>query len=152
MTIRELTIGELSLMERLGNAFYEEGRPPGPGFNYGCWLHHWKQFYDTNKGRIFGAFTDDGELAGAVSGLLSLDVNTAATTVTELFLYIFPEFRRGGLGAKLFDALETWAREQGAEHLNMVALESCTPDAFAKLYISRGFRPVERWFSKELAA
>lgn len=71
--------------------------------------------------------------------------------VQELWWYLTPGARGNGIGKQMYDAIESWAKEQGATALFMVALENERSPSMANLYARQGFKPMERTFYKEVA-
>ena len=63
-------------------------------------------------------------------------------------IYVLPEYRRRGIAAKLFDAVEQWAREQGAVRLDLHTWEF-NKDAIS-LYRAMGMTPQRHVFEKHL--
>lgn len=80
--------------------------------------------------------TGKGSATGAL--LYPAWFNASHRTGTELFWWA-----PAGDGLELFDALEAWARDNGAHSFSMAALEALRPAAVGALYRRRGYRPVE---------
>lgn len=63
----------------------------------------------------------------------------------EVFWWVDPN-QRGRTGIRLWDAAETWARERGASAMQMIAPN----DRVARLYQTRGYRPLETVYQRSL--
>ena len=97
-----------------------------------------------------GAFNEDGRMVGFVSATLwneSFSVKDVKTVCLDN-IYVLPEYRRGGIGAKLFAAVEQWAKEQGAVRLDLHTWDF-NKDAIA-MYRAMGMTPQRYVFEKKL--
>ncbi len=81
----------------------------------------------------------DGELAGCIA-LKRLDGDGACELKR---LYVRPAARGGGLGRALAEAAVAEARRRGFRVLRLDTLPEM--DAARALYLSLGFRPIERY-------
>lgn len=79
------------------------------------------------------------EESGMVKGLKTVCLDN---------IYVSPAYRRRGIAAKLFAAVESWAREQGAARLDLYTWEF-NQDAIA-LYQAMGMTPQRHVFEKKL--
>jgi len=68
----------------------------------------------------------------------------------ELWWWLTPTARGSGVGKALFDGIQKWAKDKGANALFMIALEDDRAKGMEKLYSRAGFKPLERTFIKEL--
>ena len=93
---------------------------------------------------------EESEIIGFIGGLVyPFFFNENHVTGQELFWFVSPA-HRNGTGRQLFKALETWAREMGAQTFTMMALDSNRPEAVVAAYQRAGYTPSERTFIKEL--
>lgn len=93
----------------------------------------------------------DGEMVGITACLLyPLYFSPNYHVAQELWWYLTPEARGNGIGKKLFEAMEAWARSKEAKALFMIALEDERAPMMHKVYVNAGFRPLEKTFIKEL--
>lgn len=69
---------------------------------------------------------------------------------SELVWFVEPEHRNGTTGIKLLKEFERLAAERGAKRLQMVCLESMTPDVVGKIYTKLGYNLVEHHYLKEI--
>ena len=62
------------------------------------------------------AWADD-ELVGYTCGVLHESVFNDRVRVTDIGVYVEPEYRSGSVTRRMIDYLEQWAKKQGAEEL-----------------------------------
>lgn len=110
-------------------ATYEEevGRPS-------TW---WRDF--VGNGGWFVAW-DDGRPAGLAAAIY--DRNLGPTTLQLISMWVAHEARGRGVGAELVDRVKAWAREAGADALQLDVTEG--NDTARRLYERCGFRPTGR--------
>ena len=100
---------------------------------------------------VFVATTNDDRVVGTVSGILyPLWLNRAHTTGQEMFWYVDPDHRRSKAGKLLFEALETWAKSDGADSFAMASQSSPHQKRVNQIYESKGYVPQETSYIKEL--
>lgn len=93
----------------------------------------------------------DGEIVGVTSCLLyPLYFSPNYQVAQELWWWLTPKARGSGIGQRMFQEIETWAKNKNARALFMIALEDERAAAMEKVYFRAGFRPLERTFIKEL--
>lgn len=93
----------------------------------------------------------DGQVVGAAGALAyPFYFNAAHKTGQEVFWWINPGHRGGTIGARLFAALESWAREAGCQSFSMIALATVNPDMIGAIYLKSGYRASEHTYIKEL--
>ena len=68
----------------------------------------------------------------------------------EMFWWVDPRSRNAGVGAQLLEILKDTAKARGARKLMMVALDSLDGERVAGMYMSAGFKPLERNFVRDL--
>lgn len=97
-----------------------------------------------------GAFSDEGKLVGVVRATLwdKSGMRDDLKTVCLDDIYVLPEYRRKGIAAKLFDAVESWSREQGAIRLELHTWDF-NKGAIA-MYDAKGMTPQRYVFEKNL--
>ena len=91
----------------------------------------------------------EGEIVGITSCLLYPLYFSQANVAQELWWWLTPKARGSGIGKMLFQAIESWSKQKGANALFMIALEDERAEAMEKVYFRAGFRPLERTFIKE---
>lgn len=96
-----------------------------------------------------GAF-DGGRLIGFVSATLWEESNMRKDLKTVCLdnIYVLPTYRRRGIAAKLFEEVESWAKEQGAIRLDLHTWDF-NKGAIA-MYEAMGMTPQRYIFEKEL--
>lgn len=93
-----------------------------------------------------GAFVAEGK--GFILGVIGQTPWSHARVAEEVLLYVVPEHRRSGIAQALVEALEAWARAEGATALRMTAQPG--HGAAVALYAGLGFEPAEQAFLKVL--
>ena len=97
-----------------------------------------------------GAFDEANRMVGIVDATLwheSVMVKDVKTVCLDN-IYVLPEYRRRGVAAKLFAAVEQWAKEQGAVRLDLHTWDF-NQDAI-NLYRAMGMTPQRYVFEKHL--
>ena len=76
--------------------------------------------------------------------------NPGKLVAQELWWYLTPAARGGSTSKLLFQTIENWAKDIGAEAMFMIALADARVDTMAKVYKRSGYAPVERTYVKGL--
>lgn len=144
ITIRRATTADVEQLLDMGEAFIAATA--------------YKAFVTANRGRMGDVIAGvlaraDGavfvsargdRLSGMIGGLIYAHPFSGEPTAFEMFWWTSPDDRRSGV--RLLRALERWAREQGATHMQMVA-----PDARVGAFYERvGYTPVETSYQRAL--
>lgn len=147
-TLREATYLDLDELLRMGRAFHAvTGAADLIPLDEDTLERTFVGLIDSPVGTVIVAEAHTG-LCGAVGGMLHPSyLNSNHLTGQELFWWVDPEHREG-VGRTLFDALEDWARGQGANSFMMITLDALEPERVAALYKRRGYRPAERLYLK----
>jgi GNAT superfamily N-acetyltransferase len=83
---------------------------------------------------------EDGQVCGYLVGRMRPDSDMRTVRVAELEeMYVAPEWRCAGIGAKLVDAFFEWARMSGADRAGVTAY--ATNDRALAFYRRNGFGP-----------
>lgn len=94
---------------------------------------------------------DAGKIIGITGALLyPMYFNPAKLVAQELWWYLTPETRGGPASKMLFQTIEKWAKDKGAEAMFMIALADARVDTMAKVYKRNGYTPAERTYMKGL--
>ena len=100
--------------------------------------------------RRLGAFDEPDNMIGLVRATLWKESGMVKTVKVVCLddVYVVPEYRRDGIATKLFEAVEQWAREQGAARLELHTWDF-NQGAIA-LYRAMGMTPQRYVFEKKL--
>lgn len=115
------------------------------------YLEDMKRKCEEHEGRIF-LFEIDGSIAGFVSVLAKVssgvlnDGNLVCSCIDDVI--VKDEFRRLGVGKKLIEAAESFARSKNARWLRLSAMAGNT--SARKLYSSVGYSELYIDYEKEL--
>lgn len=92
-----------------------------------------------------------GEIVG-IAGAMAFPLYFAPSVLVaqELFWWVTPEERGSNAGKQLMSSIESWAKQIGAHHLFMIALEDECAPTMERVYSRSGFLPIERTFTKEV--
>lgn len=85
-------------------------------------------------------------IAGAL--MYPLYFNPAYEVVQELFWWLNPDARGSGAGENLFQSIQNWAKDMGANVVFMVALDDSRVGKMDRFYKRAGFHPMERTYMK----
>lgn len=99
---------------------------------------------------IWLALVNDTPVGIAGALLYPLYFNPAYEVAQELFWWLNPDARGSGAGEKLFQILQTWAKDNGASAVFMIALADNRVDKMDSFYKRAGFQPMERTYMKEV--
>lgn len=90
----------------------------------------------------------DGEIEGALVGLLSELYMSYTVQATELAWFVSKDYRGKPASLKLIKAFEKWAKESGANQVGMGDIEGIS--SLEKLYNRLGYERAETVYLKEL--
>lgn len=147
--IRAATYDDLPRVLEMGRRFFDTaGWPEVAEWDDASTEATLRFLIDQPTGGLFLAEVD-GQVVGMTGGLVTpFYFNLAHLTGQELFWWVEPEHR--GIGSGLFDALEAWAADAGAQTFTMIAVDRLKPDVMARIYRARGYRPAEHSFIRRL--
>ena len=102
------------------------------------------------EGMQLGAFDADGKTLGFVEATLwtKCGMREDLKSVCLDNIYVLPEYRRRGIAAQLFDAVESWSRQRGAVRLELHTWDF-NKGAMA-MYTAMGMTPQRYVFEKKL--
>jgi GNAT superfamily N-acetyltransferase len=147
MDVRPATAGDLSRVLALGRKFHAAAKPD-IAFDAESFIRTALRLIEDDEGALFVA-EHDGIVSGMIGGLhYAVWFNSAVSLAQEVFWWVEPWAR--GDGPEMLTAFEDWARERGASHVDVLALESLRPAAMAALYRRAGYAAREHLFSKRL--
>lgn len=150
MTIRRATEADFDAVCRLARRFFDATR-------FGELMEFDRDSFHATFQALLGAdgvclVAEKGGLVVGIAGALAYPVyfNLGHRTGQELFWWVEPEERGSTTGARMFAALEAWAREVGCKTFTMVALEALKPAQVGRIYIRSGYAVSEHSYIKEL--
>lgn len=144
--IRRAEIEDLCRLEDGAKAFFSSSRHLHD-FEIDKFVAVWSDIITRDIGVVF-VIEHDGLLVGALGGLSHKDLYGDKLIATEMFWFVLPEFRGGGM--RLFMAFEKWAKEKGCCRIMMAFLLDLMPEKLAIAYRRRGYVPSEVFYSKEI--
>lgn len=154
MKLRKLTEDDYAEMLALCKAlddFHVEARPDYFVYRDDIYpQEHYNAAVMDPECLLMGAFDDHDRMAGFVRATLWKESGMVKNVKTVCLdnIFVLPECRRSGVGAKLFTAVEEWAREQGAVRLDLHTWDF-NKDAIS-LYRAMGMTPQRYVFEKKL--
>jgi GNAT superfamily N-acetyltransferase len=103
--------------------------------------HKILQLYKNPNAVGFVAIEDD-KIIGFISGIFSEYFFSNRKQVTDLGLFVLPEFRGSRTALKLVKSLETWATEMGADDLHLGQTTAIEMDKTRQFYERIGYKTV----------
>lgn len=147
MEIRQLDISELPLLEPGAKEFYASSKYL-KGFEMPRFISLWTTLIENGTGRIYGMFDENGNVQGAILGVLYPELYGPGLIATEFAWFVREKYR--GSGLRLYYKFEEWAKEKKATQIRMTHLCDLMPDKLKWLYLELGFEPIEINYAKEL--
>jgi ribosomal protein S18 acetylase RimI-like enzyme len=78
----------------------------------------------------------------------AIDQRTGHKQAYVFLLYIAPEHRHQGLGTALMQHAQSWAQQQGYQHMSLQVFED--NDAAMRLYTKLGYQSQAKWMSLKI--
>lgn len=142
--IRDATHADIPALVGMGERFFlESGYSKEATFDPATFESTLRSLIDGDSGILI---ITEGGMAGAL--VYPMYFNASILTGQELFYWISPEHRGGGVA--LLDALESRAKALGAKTFSMICLDTLRPEAVGRLYERRGYRKSEHSYIKRL--
>ena len=142
-----MTPDELQDLEPGAKEFYASSKHL-KGFDLAKFVGMWTQLITSGTGVIFAMRDDEGQVQGAISGVIYPEPYSEGLVATEFFWFVRPQHR--GKGLDLYYRLEQWAKEKQASQIRMAHLCDLMPDGLKWLYGELGFEPIEILYAKDL--
>lgn len=147
--IREAVIEDIPVMVKLGKEFFdftELGRITE--YDADSAAKTFKALIENEMATIL-LIEIDGKVVGGAGAVLSpFYFNLNHITGQEFFWFVSEKYRGTKESLKLFNALEGWAKDQGANSFFMIALK-CN-DGIKKLYEHKGYYEQETHFARRV--
>lgn len=135
-------------LSQMGEEFHAERADVLPGvFDADVFAATWQALLGQGMGVVLVLEHAD-RLIGAIGAVVAPDPCDGAQCAQELFWFCRREAR--GHGLLLLEALEAEARRLGVERLSMAHLDGPNAAPLRRLYLRRGYTPVEVHYSKTL--
>lgn len=133
------TDDELETLCRYGKEFSEASN--AGGFCKKTFLKSVDTFLKSQKAKIF-MLEINGKVAGTVGVYAYRCFYNDVLRVQEIFWWVDPEYRNTRDSIKLFNKVEEWAQEIGADEV-MVSSTILNADKIEKFYTKKGFRKMD---------
>ena len=143
--IIQATENQVDLIVPLGNQFSDSSK--FVRFDTEIAVKNIKSIISNKFGTLF-LYIRNGSVLGMICGIKHPDMLTGEWVATELFWFVDSKHR--GIGIKLLNKFERWAKRSGCKQIIMVHLSDLMPEVVEKIYIRRGYRLLESHFIKEL--
>jgi GNAT superfamily N-acetyltransferase len=93
---------------------------------------------------------EDGDRIIGTMGALSYNhpFKPSVRIAQELFWWVEPEYRKSGIGQKMMDAGEQWAKEIGCSGMVMVTMHGIDHERNGAFYERSGYGPFEHSYLK----
>lgn len=146
--MNRITEDTLPKLFQIGHEFCKAARHPG-GFCESHFVSVWKILLAHDLGAIFYE-EENGALTGIFGGVFSPDMFSGRRVGVENFWFVAPHKRGGSLALRLLKAFEDESKTRECERIVMVTLEALSPESVGKIFLRRGYFPLERSFAKEI--
>lgn len=91
---------------------------------------------------------DEGKMIGGLGCVVGPDLHTPRIIAVETYWYVHPDYR--GMGRKLLDYFEQWAKDNGCNATAMICMTDSMSDSLEHLYFRRGYKLIEKHYLKEV--
>ena len=91
---------------------------------------------------------EDNKMVGGLGCVVGPDLHTPRIIAVETYWYVHPDYR--GIGKKLLDYFEQWAKDAGYDATAMICLSDSMSDSLEHLYLHREYTLIEKHFIKEV--
>ena len=131
---------ELETLCRFGKEFATESN--AGGFCKKTFLKSVDAFLKSQKAKIF-MLEVNGKVAGTVGVYAYHCFYNDVLRVQEIFWWVDPEYRNTRDSIKLFNKVEEWAQEIGADEVMVSSTATMNVDKLEKFYTKKGFRKMD---------
>lgn len=147
MRIEQATEQHLELCLDAAREFHEVF-DPGVRFSESAFLNYWKWVLGSDTGIMLLAM-EGNVVVGGIGGVITKFQTSDVLNFVEMFYWV-SETHRGTLPLRLIRQVEKESKKRGAQRIVMACMENSMPDRVERLYLSLGYRPMERHFMKEV--
>ncbi len=144
MIIRKPTILDIPGIMKLIDKFQKEVIDD---FKLFCNNEKAREFIEGNLENALIAETENKEIVGAISGIISTYPLNNEPIYQEIIWYIDKRYRRFGI--RLLQSLEEKCKKNGIKHIIMVHM-NYKAEELKKFYISHGYKELETQYIKNL--
>lgn len=151
MKVRKATTADIPRICELGAAFWATTKQgESASYDSDAVAAMAQHMIDDVNGAVFVAETEEGEVVGGCAGLVyPVWMAPGHLTGQEMFWYVDPDHRRSRAGQLMFDALESWARDERKTHsFTMIALAGLHEKRVGQMYESKGYFSAEHSYLK----
>lgn len=146
MKTRLATLDDMVDILRMGRAFC---KALNENFDRQSVAEHVEWLITEEICTVFVCEDDELGVVGMVSGvIIPVYFDNARVQATEMWWWVEDKARRLGVGTALIDALESWAKAQGALRLSMMIMHELDT-SITEIYEKRGYRLHESTYLKE---
>ena len=117
-----------------------------PNFNKNSFIPVIKNVIGTGSGCVI-VEEENGLVIGAIGGMVILDIFTGELMSSEMFWFVS---QGSGSGRKLMSEFERWSIKKGCSKIQMGLLHNLYVGSLTKMYIRKGYLPIETMFIKEV--
>lgn len=144
--MKSLTAEELPRLREIGREFTIAAKRKHP-FNEQHFESVWTNLLNLGVGKVYYEENEDGKIVGAFAFVVNPDMFSGVLVFAEIFLYVLPEARGGGLAGRLIERYEQEAKERHIDEILMVSLAELET---GPIFIRRGYKLAESIYRKEL--
>ena len=131
---------ELDIICKFGRSFAEESN--AGDFNDLAFLKTIHTILSTNTGKVF-ILEIDNHIAGMVGVNAYKNYYNNNLRVQEIFWWVDYQYRNTRDSIKLFNKVEEWAQEIGADEVMVSSTATMNVDKLEKFYTKKGFRKMD---------
>lgn len=105
----------------------------------------------SGDGAVLLSENEEGKIMGGLGVIKAPDLFDGIFMAVETFWFVFPEYRKLGVGVDLLEAFEQWGRGNGCRKAAMIHLVDSYPEVLKTFYESRGYKLIELHYVKALS-
>lgn len=148
LTLRLVQYQELSEVITVVQKFFDEGFLIGK-LKPEVFTQTWTTIITSGMGAIIAAYRGSN-MIGTLGFMIMNDPNDGELVSQEMFWFVDPQYRKGE-GLKLLNRYEEIAKQIGVKRIGLAHMLSDNNTTLSKLYIRKGYRPMETHYFKEIS-